>query len=105
MKHEIIERFNIKELDSIIIIEKFNIKELDSIIIIRRKIETEKIENINKTKAYRIRMKSIRQKAKRKREGINIERTNKLKKIEGMKIDIREMRLRIYLMRVVNSPN
>ena len=80
MKHEIIERFNIRELDSIIV---------------RRKIETEKIENINKIKAYRIRIKSIRQKAKRKREGINIERTNKLKKIEGIKIDIREMRVRL----------
>ena len=80
MKHEIIERFNIRELDSIII---------------RRKIEIEKIENRNKIKAYRIRIKSIRQKAKRKRGGINIERTNKFKKIEGIKIDIREMRLRI----------
>ena len=61
-----------------------------------RKIEAEKIENVNKIKAYRIRIKSIKQEAKREREGLNIKK-------EGIKIDIREMRLRI--MKVANNPN
>ena len=57
-----------------------------------RKIEAEKIENVNKIKAYRIRIKSIKQEAKRERKGLR--KKEGIKK-EGINIDIREMRLRI----------
>ena len=96
MKHEIIERLNIKELDSRIhdeikLFEEINtkIKKLNKKIMknmfwdetdetlegLGRKKEAEKIESVHKIKAYRIGIKSIQQEAKTEREQLNIEKT------------------------------
>ena len=64
------------------------------------KIETEKLKNINKINAYEIKAQEIKDEAKRKREGLRIERINKLQKIEGIKTDVTELRIRMKFNRI-----
>ena len=47
---------------------------------LERKIGTEKLESVNKINAYELKIELIKDEAKREREGLMIERINKLKK-------------------------
>ena len=118
MKHEIIEKLNIKEIMSEIfdeskVLDKIKTKLInlkkkimkkwfwdktdkqETLEIYERKIETEKIEKVIIIKEYEIEIESIKDEAKREREGLMIEIKIELGKIEGLKTHIREMRLRI----------
>ena len=106
MKHEIIEKLNIKEIMSEIfdeskVLDKIKTKliklkkkimkkrfwdvsdEQETLEGLERKIATEELQRVNKIKAYEIRIELIKDEAKREREVLRIERINKLKTIEG----------------------